>query len=94
MLQPKFVLPIYHDTHDQRICDWINRNLTTDLTISELQNAQPAAQGNIRPNGRVRIQRIRTLEPITEDRGNGNIRAFIGVIALMALTYVVYAVMA
>jgi hypothetical protein len=28
-MKPKMILPVYHDTHDELIIEWVKKNLTT-----------------------------------------------------------------
>ena len=40
-MTPKMWIPVYHDTHDQRIHDWVQRNLATDSLNREVQELAP-----------------------------------------------------
>lgn len=40
-MTPKMTVNIYHDTNDQRIIDYIKKNLETDALVKEVPAAMP-----------------------------------------------------
>ena len=51
-MQPKFYVPVYYDTRDQRVIKWAQRNLTTHELNKEVRLSDsvswPKGNGNIR----------------------------------------------
>lgn len=47
-MKPRMTVPVYHDTRDARVIQWVNRNLTTH-DLAQAQNmCKIEAKGNIR----------------------------------------------
>lgn len=88
MENPTYI-PIYHNTNDQRIKNWVYKNLTTH----ELKNAQTTTAKILQPDAQIFLtEQERTLgsKEMEQSPCKGNVRAFLCFIALIFIVFVIF----